>query len=51
LRGDWRRLRGQLSSLPSLRYDGCAQIPAKVDDFGDEDLLKHIDLARILSAR
>jgi hypothetical protein len=25
--------------------------PAKVEDFGDKDLLQHIDLARILSAK
>jgi hypothetical protein len=32
----------------SLGTSGTRANPAKVEDFGDKDLLQHIDLARIL---
>jgi hypothetical protein len=35
------------SSIPT-KTEAARANPAKVEDFGDEDLLQHIDLARIL---
>jgi hypothetical protein len=36
---------------PQESKSGTRANPAKVEDFGDKDLLKHIDLARILFRR